>query len=51
VHLAHIEDYNPGEESAKEAAALDTRDLASKAKQPNWFKRQFSNIKQRIFGN
>jgi uncharacterized protein YgiM (DUF1202 family) len=51
VHLANTEDYNPAGESAKEAAALDTKDLAAKAKSPGWFRRQFSNIKHRIFGN
>lgn len=51
VHLANTEDYNPAAETAKEAAALNTRDMAAKVKQPNWFKRQFTTIKRRLFGS
>jgi hypothetical protein len=51
VHLGNTEDYNPAAESAKEAAALDTKDLAAKAKPPGWFRRQLSNLKHRIWGN
>jgi hypothetical protein len=51
VHLANTQDYNPAAETAREAAALNTRDMAAKVKQPNWFKRQFTSIKRRLFGS
>jgi uncharacterized protein YgiM (DUF1202 family) len=50
VRLANTADYNPAAEEAK-GAALDTKDLASKVKPPNWFKRQWANIKRRFGGS
>ena len=52
VHLANTENYDRSTSSGDAAvSALNPKDLASKAAKPGWFKRQWSNLKQRIFGS
>ena len=36
VHLIDTADYNPAAQSAKEASALDTKEIAAKVKPPSW---------------
>lgn len=49
VHLANTQDYSPSANSAAQTvSAIDTSDLASKAGKPNWFRRQWANIKHRL---
>jgi hypothetical protein len=51
VHLTGTEDYAASKSGNSEAPVLNANDLASKVKQPNWFKRQWANIKHRLGGN
>lgn len=50
VHLGNTENYNLAGSETPTASALDADGLSSKSKS-NWFNRQWSNIKQRLFGN
>ncbi len=52
VHLIGTEDYRPGESAeTSKASGIDTNKLESKKPHDNWFKREWSGMKQRLSGS